>query len=283
MTGHMTLVAQQGADSITLIDSEIQAVRAISVDTSVLPKLGQDVQALQGELSSWDVGLRAQVTSTLSGLLTDDTGAASKWAAVDKTDAQAMLGFAENVRGGLTKDDTAIEALSTALADFRQKANASVASLKTDMQALNQQINNEQALAANLYQKVKAQQDRIKDYEAHPWKLITDGLSISGLERELSDLQDALNGTSSAMSELRRVEQRMNEMQRAQGPLLCLTTALTVLGGSITNVKTAMDQISAKLTALMAEKPVAPIINAELEAVFMDMNGADKIAKEVLA
>lgn len=283
MTGHMTLVAQQGADSISTIDQEVGAVEAISVDTSVLPQLGQDVQALKATLSTWTGGLRAQAQSTLQALVNDDTAAEQRWAAVDKSNVQAMLGFAEDLRGQLTADEQAIETLGTALAGFRGSADQALARLNTDLQAVNRQIANEQAMANTLAAQVKHQRDKIEDYKKHPWKLILAGLSLPLLIKDLVDMENALKRASAAMSELHKVQARLTTLQNAQGPLLRLSTALTVLGGSVSNVQTAVDQVSSKLTTLMSDKPAAPIIAAELQALVSDLESADQIAKEVLA
>ncbi len=283
MTGFIAQSAQMAADSISAIDSEVAAVRAISINTSVSPALAADVQALQGLINEWPASLRTQAQKTLGQVVKDDSQLATAWKGVDKSSATAMLGFAETLRSELKTDAGGITALNSDMAKFRTSADASVSHLNTDLQAVQQQLANEQALASSLAQQVQNQQKRIEYYKTHPWKLVLDGLTIVGLIDDLKNLINGQNRAQHALSELRRIEPKIAALSNARGPLLQLTTALMGLGGGLTNMQTAMVQLSNKLTGIISEKPAAPIIEAELEAAMQDLASASAIAKQVLS
>jgi len=283
MTGFIARSAQMAGDSISAIDAEVGAVRAISINTSVSPALAADVQSLQGLINDWPTTLRAQAQKTLGEVVTDDTQLATAWKAVDKSSATAMLGFAETLRSELKTDAGSITALNGDMAKFRTSADASVSHLNTDLQAVQQQLANEQALANSLAQQVRNQQKRIEYYKTHPWKLVLDGLTIVGLIDDLKNLINGQNRAQHALSELQRIEPKIAALSNARGPLLQLTTALMGLGGGLSNMQTAMVQLSNKLTGIISEKPAAPIIEAELEAAMQDLASASAIAKQVLS
>lgn len=283
MNGFIARSAQMAADSISAIDSEVAAVRAISINTSVSPALAADVQNLQSLINQWPTTLRAQAQKTLTEVVTDDTQLATTWKGVDRSSAAPMLGFAETLRSKLKTDTDGITALNGSMAQFRTSADASVSHLNTDLQSVQQQLAHEQSLANSLAQQVRNQQKRIEYYKSHPWKLVLDGLTIVGLIEDLKNLIDGQNRAQKALSELQRIEPKIEALANARGPLLQLTTALMGLGGGLTNMQTAMTQLSNTLTGIISEKPAAPIIAAEIEAAMQDLASASAIAKQVMS
>lgn len=283
MSKNIVIAAAQAADSISALDAEVAAVRAVHVDTALSPNLARDVQTLQKTVAQWPNGLRARARATMTAVVTETTQASTEWKAVDRTDTKAMLGFAESLRTALTTDDTQVTQLGTAMQDLRSSSDASIASLRSDVASVNEQIANEQNRAKQLQQQVEAQSKKVEYYKDHPWKLVLDGLTITGLIKDLIDIENAYNRAKSALSDLKKVERTLSMLEQARGPILRLDTALMGLACGLTNVQTALGQISNQLTSLMSTPPAAPIIAAEIEAVLENLAAAKQIANEVLS
>ena len=103
MSKNIVIAAAQAADSISALDAEVAAVRAVHVDTALSPNLARDVQTLQKTVAQWPNGLRARARATMTAVVTETTQASTEWKAVDRTDTKAMLGFAESLRDLLVR------------------------------------------------------------------------------------------------------------------------------------------------------------------------------------
>jgi hypothetical protein len=275
--------AQMAADSIGSIDAQARAIAAISVDGSVLPNLAADVAALNRTMAAWPQSIRGQTIAVLGQAVAFDSQIEASWGSVPQDNQAALVAFARVLAAGVSQQEAGVGQLESLVAPFRMAVDKSVSTLKSDLQALGGRIAAEQQRAASLAQQVHSQQARIDDYKDHPWKLILDGVSIVGLAMDLANIISANNAANSALSELHRVQAQLAQLSAAQGPLLTLSLAVTGLSGGVSNIQTALSQMSNTLNDMIATPMLPAIMSAQLGAMIQDLASARAIAGEVLA
>lgn len=272
---------QMAADSVGAIDQQVAAARAIRIDASVLPSLAAHVASLNGVLAQWPDALRARVIDTVQRAIAFDDGIAEAWATVPRDDAGRLLDFARVLQAGLAAQDDAARTLGGQVGGFRAAVDAAVSQLQTDCNAVSARLAAEQQLAASLEAQVAREQARIDDYRKHPWKLVLAGLTLPTLIMELTQIIDASKQASAALSRLREVEGQLGQLAAARGPLLQLSLAMTGLGGGVSNMRTALDQMANDLGAILDQPPLPPIIAAQLQTMMQDLASARAIAAEL--
>jgi hypothetical protein len=270
------------ADSIAAIDQQVAAASAIRVDSTVLPALGSDLGALTRSLGQWPTQVRPVAVQALRETLTIDSAATAAWAKVDRTSPQALLAYAATLQQAMATSGGDVARLTTVMAPFRMAIDQSISRLQGDLGAVNSQLTTERALVSMLATQAQQQRDKISYYESHPWKLILDGLTIGGLIEDLQNISNAQSRANAALSRMALLEAQIQQLATAQGPLLGLSTALVGLSGGLSNIQTAVMQVTNTLNSIQ-QRPLLPAIMAgQLQGAVQDLTAADNMITDML-
>lgn len=274
---------QSAVDSIGAIDTQVAAALSVSIDPSVLPQLAADMTALTVTLTQWTTSGRGEFVAALRGAIVENSSLPHPWP-VDRQDQTAMLAFAATLQQAIAQAQVKLQGLPAALVPFDVGLTQATGALATDAVALNNQISDDQANVDSLQDQVDDTEQELADAQANPISVwIQGGMSAAGLLEQVTELLASLKTAQVETDEANALLAKLSQLTAASGALSGLSSGLTGLNVSLSDVDTAVLQISNALGDLQREKPLPPILSAQLDTMVSDLEQADAVIREVLA